>query len=329
VPRPLVTIAVVSCNRLHYLRALLESARECIRYEPIQWIIVDNASVEPGLREYVEGLDFVQHKILRERRSPSTEHVEAMNAIVDLAEGEYLMIQPEDMQFVVRGRWLEDFVELLRDQDGIGTLTFDAQRRATLRRHFGPRPPWRAWLPGGRRRRYRTGSGREFLGYGRSALGISPAGIGTFARTALWRRIGPWKAPGRQTVADSSGGGEAEMERRFAALELGLERCLPRLPVCADIITDPLGSKARIRGNRRYGAYFAPPQGSAYYRIRDEAELGDLLRLEPAVGFEDLVVPLGFTLPIDAAGSLRKEPHQREDDDFEWIHPDVAGREPA
>ena len=47
---PLVTIGVVSYNRLHYLRALMESARECAQYPRVQWILVDGNSVEPGLR---------------------------------------------------------------------------------------------------------------------------------------------------------------------------------------------------------------------------------------------------------------------------------------
>src|SRR5205823_3248124 len=71
---PLVTIGVVSYNRLHYLRALLESARECVSYPSVQWIVVDGNSVEPGLRKYVQSLEFVQHKVFAD-----CTHPEAMN----------------------------------------------------------------------------------------------------------------------------------------------------------------------------------------------------------------------------------------------------------
>jgi hypothetical protein len=37
---PLVTIGVVSYNRLHYLRALLESSSECALYPGVQCILV-------------------------------------------------------------------------------------------------------------------------------------------------------------------------------------------------------------------------------------------------------------------------------------------------
>ena len=323
--RPLVTIGIVSCNRLHYLRALMESARECIQYEPLQWIIVDNASIEPGLREYVEGLDFVQHKILTDVRRPATEHVDAMNRIIAMSEADYVMILPEDTQFIVRGPWMEDFVELLDAHPNIGTVTFDAQRRVTIRKFFGGVGLRR--LLGDRRAVYRARSGREWLGYGRSKPGIAGAGILSFARTSTWERLGPWRATGRQTVADSTGGGEDEMLERHRRSGLRLERCLAKVPVCATIVTDPIGSQARIRGNRRYGRYFAPLGGRYYYRIWDEAEIKALGYGKAAVGFEDVVVPLSFELPYDEQGNVLKNPHQRTDDPFEWLDPSVAGRD--
>ena len=325
--KPLVTIGVVSCNRLHYLKALMESARECIQYEPIQWIVVDNASVEPGLRDYVEGLEFVQHKLCMPERRPSTEHVDAMNRIVAMAEADYLMLLPEDVQFIMRGPWLADFVELLESHPRIGSITFDAQRRVTLERFFG-RPGWAGELfRRARRRTYRSRSGTTFLGYGRSKPGIAGAGICTFARTAIWKRLGPWTSVRRQTVADSTGGGEDEMLARYRRSGLRLERSLAQIPVCAGILTDPIGSKGRVRGNRRYGRYVAPPEGRLYYRVWDQDEVEALGHGKVAVGFEDLVVPLSFELPYDEQGNVLKNPHQRADDPFEWIHASVAGQD--
>jgi hypothetical protein len=94
-----------------------------------------------------------------------------------------------------------------------------------------------------------------------------------------------------------------------------------RYPAVADIVTDPRGTKARIRlGNRRYGLYRPPAEGDLYYRIWDESELGRFEHLEPAPGFEDFVEPLGFELPLDDYGDLLKvsvigdaEPYERVD----------------
>jgi glycosyltransferase involved in cell wall biosynthesis len=319
VSTPLVTIGVVSYNRLHYLRALLESARECVRSESVQWIVVDGNSVEPGLRDYVESCDFVQHKVFAD-----CTHADAMNRIVDLAEGECLMILPEDVQFVLRGRWLEDMAELVREHPEVGHVQFDAQRRKTLRRHFTESRVRLRGRPLPLRRRVRrlvTSSGRVFLGYGSEREPIGGAGIVTFCRTELRRRLGPWRTnPTEARLEDSSLGAEADMIRRYRDSGLHLEAFLMRSPAVADIVTDPRGTKARIRrGNRRYGLYRPPPEGDLYYRIRDESELAGFEHVEPAPGFEDFVEPLGFELPLDEHGDLLKVSVINETEPYELI----------
>ncbi len=322
---PLVTLGIISCNRLHYLRTVVASARDCIRYPALEWVIVDNASVEDGLQQYIRGLDFVQHKIVRTERRPSTECVDALNEVITVSTGEYVMILPDDVQFIVRGDWLGDFVELVDRHPNIGTVAFDAQRRVTIHRLFASRRPAWPFRQSPRRRRYATSSGREFLGYGDSKPGIAAAGIVTFARRKIWTTLGPWKAVDRQTVADATGGGETDMLSRYALSGLALERVLAKVPVAAGIVTDARGTKARIRGNRRYGKYFAPPAGRLYYRVWDESELDRFAGIRPVVAFEDIVEPVGFELPCDTQGNLLKNPHLRDDDEFEWIHPRVAG----
>jgi glycosyltransferase involved in cell wall biosynthesis len=312
---------VVSYNRLHYLRALMESARVCVIYPSLQWIVVDGNSVEPGLREYVESLDFVQHAVFAD-----CGHAEAMNTILELAEGDFLLMLPEDMQFIVRGTWLRDFVELASRQD-VGHVQFDAQRRVTLHRHFvEARVGFRGRqlrfpLVRRRVRRLRTGSGREFLGYEGRREPIGAAGIGTFVRTEIRRALGPWRPrPELAAMDDSSLGAEAEMIARWQRSGLALEAFLARVPVAADIVTDPRGTKARIRfGDRRYGRYAPPPEGALYYRIWDESEVGRFAERIPAAAFEDIVQPLGFELPLDERGNLLKTNVISEDEPYELV----------
>jgi len=314
-----VTIGVVSYNRLHYLRALMESARECVRYPDVQWIVVDGNSVEPGLREYVESLDFVQHKLFED-----CTHPEAMNRIVELARGEHLMILPEDVQFVLRGSWLEDMVEIAAD-DRVGHVQFDAQRRLTLERYFGrwrpfvrgrrvPAPPMRRPL-----RRLRASNGMEYLGFGRLREPVGASGIVSFGRTEIRRALGPWRTRAElASMQDSGLGAERDMILRYGDSGLRLEAFLRRVPVVADVVTDPRGTKARVRfGNRRYGRYAPPPAGDLYYRIRDESELDRFGSRPPA--FENYVEPLGFELPLDAAGNLLKTNVIAEDEPYELI----------
>lgn len=308
---PRVTIGVVSFNRLRYLRALMESARECIRYPNIQWIVMDGNSRETGLREYVEGLDWVQHKVFQ-----TCTHAEAMNTIVRMAEGEFLLMVPEDVQFMVRGDWLRDMIEVARNPR-IGNIVFNYPRRVTIARLFGNahlhvRVGMRRKyfkLPFRRRyETYRSSQGMEFLGMGNMREGICGSGIMSFARTAMWRELGPWRTTNAIVGNDSSLGAEDDMVMRYFRSGLKLENVQMRYCVAADIVTDMAGTKARVRGgNKRYGNYLAPPHGTLYYRILDYRDVEKRFAdRAPAPGFEDVVEPLGFPLPYDAEGNLLK-----------------------
>jgi glycosyltransferase involved in cell wall biosynthesis len=309
---PLVTVGVVSYNRLRYLRALMTSARECLRYPNLQWIVVDGESREAGLREYVESLDFVQHKIFR-----TCTHAEAMNIIVAEAKGECLLMLPEDVQFIARGDWLRDMAEVAIANPRVGHVIFNYQRRSTIRRLFGnahlrlrlgnhhrlvPLPFRRPY------RTYRTSRGAEFFGLGNMREGICGSGIMSFTRTEVWRRLGPWRTTNANVGNDSSLGAEDDMVARFFASGMDLETVLMRYCVNADIVTDMRGTKARVRGgNRRYGNYMAPRSGDLYYKIFDGSELPARFGgIHPAPGFEDVVEPIGYELPYDAGGNLLK-----------------------
>jgi len=82
---PMLTIGIISWNRLHYLRATLESAFRCIEYPNIQWIVLDNHSTEPGLADYLRGLAWIDELVFMQ-----SSHVTAMNEIVERAKGEVL-----------------------------------------------------------------------------------------------------------------------------------------------------------------------------------------------------------------------------------------------
>ena len=309
---PLVTISILSWNRLHYLRATLESARLCIRYPNIEWIVSDNESEEPGLREYIESCDWVQHKIFKKQT-----HAAAMNQIVDMAKGDYLILWPEDIQFTTRGDWLTDLVELLDRHRFLGSLGLDSQRDCTIKEKF--EIPWyqdRHRLVhefkrmGSRFRFHRTlasSRGLKIRTCGWAMHGICGSGIPSLTRTEVWRQLGPWKTT-RSTdpkLIDSSLGAEDDMVLRFYARRQPLQMGYLVKPVATDIITDPTGCKAKVRGNRRYGVYLPPPDGTFYYRIREMSDIPDPIGDRP-ISFMAGVQPLGFTIPTDATGERLK-----------------------
>jgi glycosyltransferase involved in cell wall biosynthesis len=307
---PTVTLAFLSWNRLHYLRATLESARRCIDYPNLEWIVSDNESVEPGLVNYIAGLDWVQEKWSRTQT-----HADAMNEIVSRATGKYLLIWPEDMQFVVESDWLQKLVSLLEQEPWIGSVLLNFLRRKTYRRLLGP-PDIRDVIPALnelKRRQLRFRFPRRvrddisLATFGWRLPGLVGSGIPSLSRLDHWRRIGPWRTgdPRQARLIDSSLGAEDDMIARFERSGLALQQGILMKPVAADIINDEYGSKAKVRRGKRYGNYTPPPSGDFYYEILNEAELPEDEEGYP-LSFEKFVRPIGFSLPLDQNGDLRK-----------------------
>lgn len=313
-PLPRITFSFLSWNRLRYLRPTIESARECVQYPNLEWIVSDNASNEPGMAEYLAALGWADRVIVKSQSHPA-----AMNQIVQEATGKYLVLWPDDMQFIVRGPWLEDIVEILESNPCVGSVSLNAFRRATLNDLFGrsrPREWWDIWteyrrfgLAGYRRLRHMA-SGRGFgmRTAGRRMPGVFGCGIPGLTRIDIWKKLGPWreKKDGVE-LQDSSMGAEGDMTARFYRSGVPLQAALLDLPVAADIITDPLGCKAKVRKNLRYGVYMPPPDaGGYYYRIHDQRELATRVPKGGILDFSQIVEPLGFLIPVDKNGDHLK-----------------------
>lgn len=311
---PRVTLGFVSCERLNYLKATLEFARECIQYPNLEWIVDDDASEEPGLQEYVRGCDWIQHKIFHRRT-----HAEAMNRMVEMATGEFILIWPEDVQFITRGPWLRDLVGILRDNPDIGGVCLDAQRLCTLERIFWPGRMERlsrlraevrrfGWRGIRRQRKIVAADGFTLWTYGAVGDGVVGSGIPSLMRTSIWRELGPWRAvkPDAQ-IQDSSLGAEDDMLARVRKKGLRLQLAIAQIPLAADIINDTVGCKAKFRKGIRHGAYAPPPGGGAYYyAIRSFEERQRMAKPDRPLSFSECVEPLGFEIPKDSRGDRMK-----------------------
>lgn len=309
---PRVTVGVISWNRFHYLRATLESAKLCIQYPNLEWIVIDNESNEPGLREYLEKSDWLDHVIYKRQT-----HADAMNQIVQMATGDYLVLWPEDVQFVVEGNWMSDLVEILENNKNIGSICLDHMRKVTLQRIFHPEltENWRLLFQEfkifGRRFRRKSilssADGFRIFTFGWLKPGICGSGIPSLTATKIWRELGPWRATHstETPLIDSSLGAEVDMVGRFFQHGKPLQGAGLWIPVAADVITDPLGCKAKVRGKFRYGVYMPPPSGLFYYEISSLAD-HKLLQADQPIDFTTGVKPLGFEIPVDRNGDRLK-----------------------
>ena len=79
-----LSIGIISCNRLKYLKGLLKSL-ECLKSESgIEIIVVDNGSTESGLVEYLnseKSRGFIDKLILNKERDWKNDEYKAKNII--------------------------------------------------------------------------------------------------------------------------------------------------------------------------------------------------------------------------------------------------------
>jgi glycosyltransferase involved in cell wall biosynthesis len=112
---PLISVCIVSFNRLEYLRETLDTFRQCCTYPHLEYILTDNGS-EPEVVEYIDSLNFLDHKIMNEKNMG---HGHAMNQARRIAKGEYFFNLENDFSFFYRSDWLERGVRLIeRDRKG-------------------------------------------------------------------------------------------------------------------------------------------------------------------------------------------------------------------
>jgi glycosyltransferase involved in cell wall biosynthesis len=317
---PMVTFVVISWNRFHYLKATLESAKYCLVYDNIEWIVIDNESKETGLKEFIDNLHWVDVKIFKKQT-----HADAMNQAVDIAKGDFIIIWPEDVQFIARGNWLEDTVKILSENRNIGTVGLDFLRRKTYVKKFS----WRKWfnirlvlhelITFKFRFRFqkRISYGNvELRTLGHLASGVVGSGIPSLARIEVWKTMGRWNTTEKRSkdnIIDSSLGAETYMTKQFYSNKIPWQHALLSTPVAADIVTDPIGTKGKVRDGKRFGKYFSPVTGANYYEYLDYMELIKKDSVRYPLPFEENVSPIGFDLPFDNNGNLLKASYINED----------------
>jgi hypothetical protein len=303
---PLVTFGIVNCNRLFYLKSCFETLYEATNdYPNREFIVVDNASVEEGTEEYLNSLESRGVNVIRQpERDPSNEFAKGVNLICRLAKGKYICPLQGDMQFTANHQWLQAYVDFYEENyDNVGCIIFDAQRSIT---NFSHKEAFSTQLG--------TSDFKFVFNSARSP--ISGAGDVMYSRKVI-ELIYPWN----ESNLSHEGGQDSEtaMLQKVQSIMTQLNwrpiSAAPMIPVSAAIYTDARGTNARIRGNRRYGDYWAPKDGIHYY-LPFETEV--LLNKLPCAAFsfphgiEAIAHPNGWEAPIDDRGSWLKNPIRPE-----------------
>lgn len=301
---PLVTVGFVNCNRLFYLQSCVESFLECTQdYPNKELIIIDNASVEAGTHEYLDEKEkqgFTVHRNML--RDPSNEFARALNTICQTAQGQFVMPLQGDMQFVVRGKWLREYINFYsKFGHSVGCMTLDAARLVTNASRNAT-----VQL---------TENGYDFV-WNNDSSPVIGAGDVMYSRQIL-EMILPWNTDN----VNHEGGQDSEtvmLQKCKHLIEqnrLSLRSVSPVLPPAVMIYTDARGTNARVRGNRRYGDYWpAKSDRSKYYEIFDyvDAQTISSRRANVVTSIEELARPIGWNAPLDHMGRWQKNPIRPE-----------------
>jgi len=300
-----VTFGIVNCNRLHYFKSCVESLLYCTEdYPDKEIILVDNASIEKGTGRYLLEKEKQGIKVIRrEERDPHNEFAKALNTIVEESSGDYVCPLQGDMQFIMRGDWLQDYVTFYdQNIDKVGCILLDAQRRVRNRKD----------------QYIKTTSDNFLLNPHRNP--ISGAADCIYSRNII-DMMYPWREENEdhEGTKDSETAMLVKVSNIIKDKNLELFCVQPMKPVSAAIFTDKRGTNARIRGNRRYGDYWPPKGDFKYYHILDYNKMFEKYDSPWPMSIEMLATPIGFDAPVDHNFNWLKnpiDPNNCSEDDY-------------
>lgn len=302
--KPKVTFGFVNCNRLLYLKSCLKSLLVTTEdFLDKELIIVDNASVEEGTEEYLQELESQGFTVVRQTfRDFSNEFARGLNTICRLAKGDFIVPLHGDMQFVLKGGWLSEYVRFAETYpELVGSIVLNAQRRITNDSHVFAQIS-------GEKTDYRF-----LIDFCRDP--VSGAGNVFYSRSVI-EKIFPWCENNRQHEGgqDSETAMLAKVRQIMAVEALSWHAFQPIIPPAITIDTDPRGTHGRVRGNRRYGAYWGPKEDDyRYYELIDFEVAKAVYRdRDRPVCIEELAKPVGFEPFLDENGCWLKNPIRPE-----------------
>ena len=288
-----LTIGITSFNRFYYLSSLLDSLALCLPSDvACKIIIADNSSQEPSLREFISNPSIYQEKLSPHKLqiiSCIPEHWTeaeylARNAILEHAEGKYLMFLQDDLQCVVKGLFLKDHMQLL-DDSNCSIILLTAVRKCTIarklhnpiRHHFTKSSAWETFHP-------------HF-----PTMGL--------ALREIYEKTGPYQTPQRIWGLNGELNYSERVQQAFP------DKCnfMSHIPPFCGVWNDPRGHYSFIRNGVRYGHYLAAPSSdNLYYEILSEDTLAQLHREPLPVGFSDVAFPIQWDYAKDQDGDQFK-----------------------
>ena len=283
----MITLAITHCNRLKYLRALINSLQEFILdYKP-QLLMVDNGSVEEGTKEYLQSLSLQWEMLSRDaaQRNWINDEYIAKNWIIGRATHNVILFLQDDAELVVPGSHLADLVYEFQRLPHLA-MEIEGVRQATVNRRTGDAIVSR---PGVHEK-----TDPHFPTHG-------------LFKTRILRDAGPYRVDWpmeRMFWGRSEDEYDVRLKQHYVHQLLS---CIAKVPCFVSIWNDPRGGYAFIRDGRRWGHYRSPV-GNRYYMPLSDSQVSLLEERASPSTFLDLAQPEEWQISTDWMGEIQKYP---------------------
>lgn len=274
-----ITIAITTFNRLKYTKSLFESIKDLVQENQI--IVVDNCSIEPGLREFLEKQKndgFINDLILRdqtERNWVNDEYI-AKNIIIEKSEHDVILFLQDDLQFIADKEVLQKTVQDFKNCNEIISLEINAVRKSTILNRFN----------------YLKTVKKNYKYYIPTDNHFPTMGL---FKKEIFNRFGNYPVSWPQTQeywGRSEDWYDGLLKTKLSNTQLNHSSWVP---LFAPVWNDPRGGYAFIRGDKRYGYYIDAPSNNEYYLKMSSKEYDLKQNSNTPLGFVDVCVPNGWS----------------------------------
>ena len=304
-----LSIGIISCNRLKYLKALITSLNCILKNkkdgDEIELIVVDNASKESGLVDYLneeESKSVIQKLFLRNNRNWKNDEYIAKNLIIKEASHDIILFLQDDLCFIATYNYLMQAYNAFINCDAL-CMDICGVRNQTVFRKIDYSKSYiynnfKYW--GTKNNHFQTIG--LFKKHVFKECGEYPVGV----------KFSSWKLKGKETIQQEDYYSYMVKDKYLKNKKCKNITILSHIPLIIPIWNDPRGAYAFVRDNKRYGHYKSPVDGyELYYQHLTDLEMDKIMSFRFPSGFTSVAKPLGWEYLKDAKGEQEKYDRQK------------------
>ena len=294
-----LTIGIISCNRLNYLRTLINSLKSLKSDNThfIEIIVVDNGSKEDGLINYLnteKENGFIDNLILNKDRDWCNDEYKAKNLIIKESQYNVILFLQDDLNFIGTLNYLVKAYDAFLNSEAL-CMDICGVRNSTIFRKIDYKKQYEF-------------DGFKYWGTKNNHFQT----IGLFKKEVfqkcgqypVGKKYSAWKWKDNPSIQQENYYSE---KVKYHYKNLDNITILSHVPLIITIWNDPRGGYAFVRENKRYGHYIEPTgDNDTYYKKLEDLDIEKLMDFKFPSGFINVAKPLGWNYRKDTKGEQEK-----------------------